>query len=213
MWNLYFVNSQTGYGTIERYVSGNGAVVKTTNGGMNWTRIEIPGAGVDLDPVGFINANTGWVANHGGSIGIRQTTNGGFNWTLIPVGSGIHGIFIVSDSVAYASGNQFYKYSGTTVGINGNESSAMPYKNTLNQNYPNPFNPVTTISYELIRNTNVVVEIYNSAGEFIELLAQTRQGPGTFSVEWNAEKFPSGVYFYSLRTDQGNYYGKAVFIK
>lgn len=128
MWNLYFVNSQTGFGTIERYVAGNGAVIKTTNGGMNWVRIEIPTAGTDLDPVGFIDANTGWVANHGGSIGIRQTTNGGLNWTLINIGNSIHGINIANDSIAYASGRQFYKYSSGVVGIGTNQNTEVPLR-------------------------------------------------------------------------------------
>lgn len=213
VWNLYFVNSQTGYGTIERYVAGNGAVIKTTNGGMNWIRIEIPASGTDLDPIGFINANTGWVANHAGSSGIRQTTNGGLNWTLINIGNSIHGINIASDSIAYASGRQFYKYSSGVVGIGSNQNNEVPFKNTLYQNFPNPFNPVTKISYELIMNTNIVIEIYNANGEFVEKLAQTRQGPGTFSIDWDASAYPSGIYFYSLRTDQGNYYGKAVLVK
>jgi photosystem II stability/assembly factor-like uncharacterized protein len=213
VWNIWFVDPLTGYGTIERYVAGNGAVIKTTNGGLNWQRIEIPASGTDLDPVAFKDPNTGWVANHsGGSNGIWQTINGGFNWSLINVGSSIHGIFSVNDSVAYASGNEVYKYSGGTVGISSNQTG-IPKRNTLNPNYPNPFNPETVISYELITNSNVVIEIYNSNGEFVEKLAQTRQGPGSFSVTWNASNYPSGVYFYSLRTDLGNYYGKAILLK
>ncbi len=215
VWNLYFLNAQTGFGTIERFVPGNGAIVKTTNGGLNWIRIEIPGTGVDMDPVGFINANTGWVANHQQFINsLKQTTNGGLNWTNLNFGSSIHGIFIANDSTAYASGGRIYKYTSAMVSIGNNGQNNLPAKNTLNQNFPNPFNPSTLISYRLIANTNVLVEIYDVNGEFIEqLVPLTRQGPGDFSVTWNAGNYPSGVYFYSLRTDLGNYYGKAILVK
>ncbi len=212
VWNIYFVNSLLGYATIERYTGGSGAIIKTTDGGLNWTRINIPASGTDLDPVGFINANTGWIANHS-SVGIRETTDGGLSWTLINVGSSIHGIFIASDTVAYASGDEFYKYTNGITGIQGPGTNNIPFANTLEQNYPNPFNPSTKISYKLIQNTNVVLDIYNANGEFVELLLQSRQGPGSFSVTWDASKYPSGVYFYSLRTDQGNYYGKAILVK
>ncbi|MBK8982962.1 MAG: T9SS type A sorting domain-containing protein [Ignavibacteria bacterium] len=213
VWNIYFVNDLLGYATIERFVQGNGAVIKTTDGGHNWIRIEIPTTSPDLDPIGFINENTGWVANHG-NFGIHQTTNGGFNWSHINVGSRIHGIFIAGDSIAYASGNQVYKYTLSPVGISENTNeNIFPIKNTLHDNFPNPFNPSTTISYNLITNTNVVLEIYTASGEFTELLLKKRQAPGSYSVVWNANNYPSGVYFYSLRTDLGNYFGKAVLIK
>ncbi|MCC7159246.1 MAG: T9SS type A sorting domain-containing protein [Ignavibacteria bacterium] len=215
VWNLYFLNSLTGFGTIERFVTGNGAIVKTTNGGLNWVRIEIPITGTDLDPVGFINANTGWVANHQQFINsLKQTTNGGLNWTNLNFGSSIHGIFVVNDSIAYASGGRVYKYTSAMVGIGNSNQNNLAVRNILNQNYPNPFNPSTLISYSLIANTNVLVEIYNAAAEFIEAIVPlTRQGPGEFSVTWNAGSYPSGVYFYSLRTDLGNYYGKAILVK
>lgn len=214
VWNLWFVNSLTGYGTVERYVPGNGAIVKTTNGGLNWIRIEVPATSTDLDPVTFINANTGWIANHsGGTNGIWQTTNGGVNWVNINVGSRIHGMYAVNDSTVYACGRDVYKYTKDMVSIGNSNSNSVPVFNVLNPNYPNPFNPETVISYELVMNTNVVVEIYTLNGEFVEKLAQTRQGPGAFSITWNAANYPSGVYFYSLRTDLGNYYGKAILVK
>jgi hypothetical protein len=45
------------------------------------------------------------------------------------------------------------------------------------------------------------------------MLEHGYKNAGSYSVTWNAENYPSGVYFYSLRTDQGNYYGKAILVK
>lgn len=212
-WNITFVNSLVGYATIEKFISGTGNIIKTTDGGVTWQRLNVSvTSGVNLDPVGFANVNTGWIANHSGS-GMWQTINGGANWTNITVGNSIHGIFIINDSIGYASGNEVLKYTDKVVGLNTNTQNTSPFVNTLDQNFPNPFNASTKISYRLVNRMSVILEIYNAAGEFIETLAHGYNDAGEHSVLWKADNYPSGVYFYSLRTDAGNQFGKAVLVK
>ncbi|MFZ4621615.1 MAG: aryl-sulfate sulfotransferase [Bacteroidota bacterium] len=69
---------------------------------------------------------------------------------------------------------------------------------TLDQNYPNPFNPSTTIQYTLAGNSMVRLAVYDLLGREAAVLVNSRESAGTHSVEWNAEQFPSGVYFYRL---------------
>jgi len=212
-WNITFVNSLVGYATIEKFISGTGNIIKTTDGGVTWQRLNVSvTSGVNLDPVGFANVNAGWIANHSGS-GMWQTINGGTNWTNITVGNSIHGIFIINDSIGYASGNEVLKYTDKVVGLNTNTQNTSPFVNTLEQNFPNPFNASTKISYRLVNRMSVILEIYSAAGEFIETLVHGYNDAGEHSVLWNAENYPSGVYFYSLRTDAGNQFGKAVLVK
>lgn len=212
VWNITFVNSQVGYATIEKYIGGNGNIIRTTNGGVTWERITVSNiSGVNLDPVGFANANTGWIANHS-SNGLWGTTNAGLNWNFINVGNSIHGIFILNDTIGYACGREVLKYTNAVLGIPGN-NTILPYKNVLNPNYPNPFNASTVISYTLANHTTIIVEIYNANGEFVEQLEHGYKNKGSYSVTWKADNYPSGVYFYSLRTDQGNDYGKAILVK
>ncbi|MGH2575991.1 MAG: T9SS type A sorting domain-containing protein, partial [Ignavibacteria bacterium] len=175
-------------------------------------RLAVPSSGGNLDPVGFSNSLKGWTANHGSS-GLWQTTNGGFNWNFINVGNALHGIFILNDSIGYASGAQILKYTNTIVGISFNEKNFIPHTHTLKQNFPNPFNISTIITYTLITRTNVIMEIYSVNGEFVSLLERGYKNPGEYSVIWNAENLASGIYYYSLRTDQGNFFGKAVLLK
>ncbi len=77
-----------------------------------------------------------------------------------------------------------------------------PHEYQLNQNYPNPFNPVTTISYELPRPSNVTVTVYDVRGRVIETLVNQPQQVGIYQVLWNASNYSSGVYFYRIETPE-----------
>lgn len=71
-------------------------------------------------------------------------------------------------------------------------------KTELNQNYPNPFNPKTTINYAVTESGVVSIKVFNSLGNEIKMLLNEEKSTGTHSVEWNAEGFASGIYFYLL---------------
>jgi hypothetical protein len=65
--------------------------------------------------------------------------------------------------------------------------------------YPNPFNTSSTIKYFLPSASNVSIDIYDIAGRKIETLLYEKQNAGEHCVVWNAEKIPSGVYFYRIK--------------
>ena len=71
----------------------------------------------------------------------------------------------------------------------------------LNQNYPNPFNPTTTISYTLPEQTFVQLTIYNVFGEEVTKLVNNERGVGTHTVVFNASNLASGMYYYTLETE------------
>jgi len=50
---------------------------------------------------------------------------------------------------------------------------------------------------------DVKLNIYNALGSEIAELVNESQGPGNYSVEWEAVGFTSGIYFYVLRS--GNF--------
>jgi hypothetical protein len=88
-------------------------------------------------------------------------------------------------------------------------STEVPDRFMLCQNYPNPFNPVTKIRFSLPSPSEGGVQavkliIYDILGREIAILANEQLQPGTYEVEWNAENYPSGVYFYTLSA--GNYF-------
>jgi len=73
-----------------------------------------------------------------------------------------------------------------------------PNETSVSQNYPNPFNPSTTIEYSLAAESIVTILIYNSIGEIVQELFSGMRNAGFHQATWNAENYPSGIYFYSF---------------
>lgn len=91
---------------------------------------------------------------------------------------------------------------GGVVAVEYPDNGAMPQEYKLAQNYPNPFNPVTTIQYSVPKQSIVTITIYDAIGNEIEQLFIGEKAPGTYSVQWNAANYASGIYFYRLSTDK-----------
>ena len=74
------------------------------------------------------------------------------------------------------------------------------------KNYPNPFNPETTISFELSKPGNVVLNIYNLKGELVKMLINNQMSNGKHSIVWdgkdnNGKICSSGVYCYKIESN------------
>jgi len=83
-------------------------------------------------------------------------------------------------------------------------STEVPDAFKLYQNYPNPFNPVTHISFDIKTSGNVKLTLYDVLGKEVKVMVDKQLNPGSYFTELNAEDLPSGVYFYTLRSE--NYY-------
>ncbi|UCE67204.1 MAG: T9SS type A sorting domain-containing protein, partial [Candidatus Zixiibacteriota bacterium] len=82
----------------------------------------------------------------------------------------------------------------------------MPDDFRVHQNYPNPFNARTIIKFELPVSSQVSIEVFDLLGRKIETLLNTRFDAGFHDIAWNADNYPSGIYFYILQADD---YSKA----
>ncbi len=71
----------------------------------------------------------------------------------------------------------------------------------LDQNYPNPFNPSTTIKFSLATDSKVSLKIFDVLGQEVSALINGQLPAGTHSVNFNAAKINSGVYFYKIEAD------------
>ena len=92
-------------------------------------------------------------------------------------------------------------------GVEAYPTQRIPSRFELAQNVPNPFNPETMIQYQLPKQTEVRLEIYNVLGELVRRLVDEKQPPGYYTVHWNGRDeqgrpLASGVYVYSLRAGE-----------
>ena len=101
----------------------------------------------------------------------------------------------------------------TVVPIRPSENDRAPSRFKLDQNYPNPFNPVTTFSYRLPEESTVDLSIFNFRGQLIQQLVTGRQEVGVHTIQWNAERFPSGIYFYRLKAGKNTQTRKCILLK
>ncbi len=76
--------------------------------------------------------------------------------------------------------------------------AAYPY---LYQNYPNPWNPATTIRFDLAQPTHVVLRVYDVLGREVKKVLDEVRPAGHNSVIVSGAGLSSGVYIYSLITD------------
>jgi Secretion system C-terminal sorting domain len=81
-------------------------------------------------------------------------------------------------------------------------SDMFPESFSLQQNYPNPFNPITRIKFEIPNSSNTKIMIYDVLGKLVTSLVNKQLKPGSYEVEWDGSWYASGVYFYSLVTDE-----------
>jgi len=84
------------------------------------------------------------------------------------------------------------------VGVEENETGH-PTVYALYQNFPNPFNPITTIIYQIPELGFVTLTVYDVLGMEIETLVKEEKQMGSYAVEFNATRLPSGVYLYRLQ--------------
>lgn len=65
--------------------------------------------------------------------------------------------------------------------------------------YPNPFNPTLHIDFDVPHTGPVSVAIYNLLGNEITKLVDKSLEPGQYSLTWEADSQPSGIYFCQIK--------------
>jgi hypothetical protein len=94
---------------------------------------------------------------------------------------------------AYTGLHMFHK---PTVFVDG--EPGVPKTFVLLQNYPNPFNPRTAISFQLTAISYVRMKVFDGLGREVATLVDGEKSAGSYTVTWNAQSLPSGVYLYRI---------------
>jgi hypothetical protein len=154
---------------------------------------------------------------------VSETNNYGFEiyrkrgdageWAKIAFVQG-HGTTLAPQSYTYGdAGLSFgqYYYRIKQVDLDGNSESfpamevtvgAAPEKMVLAQNYPNPFNPSTVIEFVVPMSGHATMTVYNVLGQGVATLFEGNAEAGRINTaRFNASNLPSGLYFYTLRSE------------
>ena len=89
---------------------------------------------------------------------------------------------------------------------------------TLYQNHPNPFNPRTVIRFYLPEAQEIVLDVYNVAGERVARLAEGNWEKGYHEVIWDGRNgsgtvCSSGVYFSRLKAGKSTEVRKMILLR
>ena len=120
---IQFLDSKTGFVSLENFRAA--AILKTSDGGQTWMRLPVndPQGNVNLEGIGFVDEQRGWVGGWGpggfGGGGSPQgfssaTTDAGVTWSNAnEIGLFINRFRFFGSpvNVGYASGDTVYKYS------------------------------------------------------------------------------------------------------
>jgi uncharacterized protein (TIGR02145 family) len=195
----WHIPTQSEFDTLIAAVNSDGNALKAIGQGIE------SGVGTNLSGFSALLAgdryyDKGWFGNFG------LIT---YFWSSTEYTAGTASYISLDFNVGYITMNSASKTFGFTVrcvndntfsAINDNNSSIKTEYNLL-QNYPNPFNPSTTISFSLPERSKVVLSIYNELGQKVAVLFNGEKTAGLNNVQWNANGFSSGVYFYVLSTE------------
>ncbi|MBK8983335.1 MAG: T9SS type A sorting domain-containing protein [Ignavibacteria bacterium] len=96
---------------------------------------------------------------------------------------------------------------------NLNQSVEIPKDFKLYGNYPNPFNPSTNIKFDLPKDVQVSIKIYDIVGREVKTLVNEYRTAGRYSVIFSGADFASGVYYYKIKAGEFEQVRKMILLK
>lgn len=117
-WKVQFVSRDVGFVSLESFR--RGAILKTVDGGLSWTRktVNDPQHNTNLEGIGFVDPDLGWTGGWGDELFVSgftsETRDGGETWSNANhVGRYLNRFHFIREPelVGYACGDTVYKYS------------------------------------------------------------------------------------------------------
>ncbi len=200
-------------------------VYKTNDAGISWQDItgnlpDVPASSIAIDP---FQTNHIYVGN---DLGVFVSTDDGITWEAF--NSGLPDAVTAIDLnisplnrslrvVTHGNGVFERKLISSVLAVEPEQKAARSF--SLKQNYPNPFNASTVINYELYQSANVKITVVDGIGRVIAVLVNEFKYPGKYKITFsvgslgNADKLPSGIYYYRLKAGSYTESKKAVLLK
>ncbi len=199
VWKMQILpntSNNTIFGSVESVTPNPGRIIKSVDGGNTWISKNVPD--VDVQAVGFVTENHGWIGGH--HTGFFETTDGGDTWTNLSVGSNLNRILFINDNLAFACGTTIYKMTNSLSNSSFQEQDRLPLNVRI---APNPIKDKLNIEIDFRGNDNLLLGLYSQSGQLIKLLKKdiiSNQGTKFYSFDF---PYPAAVYFLNLHTNTG----------
>ena len=141
----------------------SGAILRTSNGGTNWTLVD---SSTSLISINYVNANLAWAVGPGG---IVKSTNGGLTWTRQPLPDSstvynsvtffdadtgwLTGLSFSAAGVLYKSTNKGASWAMETGGINSYDYIDAIYFADAQHGWMSGYTVPDTVGYGMIKRT------------------------------------------------------------
>lgn len=109
-------------------------------------------------------------------------------------------LVVVRKGTSADEGSPVHTEYGLCSTPNSIAESRTPVGLFLSQNYPNPFNPSTTISYGIPESGLVLIRVFDVHGRLVSELVNEVKQAGSYSIDFDGSKIPSGIYLYRLES-------------
>jgi hypothetical protein len=198
----------------------------TSNGGVTWDSISW--FNQNMTNFYFGDSHTGFMVSNYDTL--YRTKDGWNSWNSIIKISRYFKLFIEKDKIIYIqnidserdimqlcyspdTGTTWYcSYILPAVLDNSDNLTNNPVFN-LSQNYPNPFNGLTSIEYNIPRESNISITIYDALGRKIRTLINEVKSAGTYSQNFDAGELTSGIYYYRINAGEYTAVKKMILLK
>lgn len=196
----------------------NTHVFRTTDYGASWSNISGNLLNVPVNSV-IVDHVRDSVLFIGCDAGVYYTTNLGTTWVILGTGLPNAPVFDINYHAgsqilcAGTHGRSMYEISVSNIPIGIISSSEVADKYSLGQNYPNPFNPRTIIKFSIPEADYVSLKIYDINGRETAVLINKNMNKGEYAYEFDGASLSSGIYFYTLKTEQFSSTKKMILVK
>lgn len=192
---IHFVDNNNGW-IAGSDGNGNGQIIHTTNGGLNWTLQTDPSpSSGSLAKVFFLDTLEGWA---GGNFGrVLYTSDGGDNWSPVNTGttSLIRGIYFTDSYNGYIVGNEGNAFKYTQLSNSIFQPSKIDFDFSI---FPNPFNNKIQVSSPIIKLNDGAILIFSLDGK---LLMENKFTSGEEMISLNIRGLKAGTYLCKLMAD------------
>jgi photosystem II stability/assembly factor-like uncharacterized protein len=202
-WKIQRLTDKLYFASLEDMLNVKPSILRSTDGGMNWTIQQVANNKYNIEGIGFIDALNGWT---GGDANFSfKSTNGGVTWDTVQICPFMNRVFKVNDTTLFATGDRIWKYKGDAI------IPVLPSaRYALVRCSPNPVHDNLKIDISLLRNTHVLLIVLDNSGKQINVIDNSDKQQGDYQYHFNPKYLPAGIYYIVIKTHEDKQVSKIV---